>query len=400
MALRAYVALLFVLFSAGRAIQDRASTVWVLDDFEDGNLEAVSGMSWIVIADDLAGGHTIAQLEIRGSSSADSRHALRLAGTLGQGTSSFAGAWLPLERSGRNLDVSAFDGVRLRVKGPAPLDIGFRVGVVNFMARVEAGPEWKTIEIPFTALAPRGKAPDGMQWDPTAAQVFGVTTPQASGDGRAAGDVAFEIDDVSLYATRPAASAPIASGNPTGLAVVPFIDAAAIPSIGWIDLGADPERDGKVPALPDATRLEAIPGASNGMLWVRVSLREAPHDRWMGLNLALDVDGNPDNGFAWWGSNTSFKFDQLVTVWCFRVAAGCQGYVGLGSAAQAAAGTFVAGGAERLRVAIDRERRAFVVGIDRAALDLERSPIRLVAAVGSALLYADDVPDKGAAVVR
>jgi hypothetical protein len=146
-------------------------------------------------------------------------------------------------------------------------------------------------------------------------------------------------------------------------------------------------------------RLEAIPFGPGGMLWIRVTLRETPHDRWMGMNLVLDVDGDPANGVPWWGSNTAFKFDRNVTVWCFRVTDGCQGFIGVADAAQAATGAGT--GAERLKFAIDRERRAFVLGVPR---DLLRLPpggdIRLVAAVGSALIYADDVPGQGAAIIR
>jgi hypothetical protein len=176
--------------------------------------------------------------------------------------------------------------------------------------------------------------------------------------------------------------------------------AAAIPSTGWIDQGADPERDGKMPGLPDATRLETIAKTPDDVLWARVTLREPPHDRWIGMNLVLDIDGDPSNGFAWWGANSAFKFDRIVTVWCFTVAAGCQGFIGVADAAQVAAGTFVAGGGGKLRFAIDRDRRAFVVGVPRGLLKLPDKEIRLVAAVGSALLYGDDVPGQGAATIR
>ncbi|HEX7779903.1 MAG TPA: hypothetical protein VF424_11710, partial [Vicinamibacterales bacterium] len=179
-----------------------------------------------------------------------------------------------------------------------------------------------------------------------------------------------------------------------------FTKLADIPATGWVDLGSDPERDGKMSSLPDATRLEAIASAPDNMLWARITLREPPHDRWMGVNLAVDVDGDPSNGFAWWGANNHFKFDRLVTVWCFRVAGGCQGYIGLADAADAASGTFVTGGGAQLRFAIDRDRRAFVVGVPRDLLKLPGREIRLVAAVGSALLYGDDVPGQGAATIR
>jgi hypothetical protein len=376
---------------------------WTLDDFEDGDLKSASGLSWIVIADDLGGGATEAGLEVvPAATDAGSKRALRLAGRLGGGAGSFAGAWATLERTGRNLDLSVFEGVRLRVKGPARLDVGFRSGVVNFMARVEAGPDWKLVEIPFSTLKPTSSnVPDGTRWDASALQVFGVTTPQMpASDDRTTGELSFELDDVMFYADRSSRVEPVASGPSTGVTVVPFTTFADIPSTGWIDLGSDPERDGKIPSLPDATRLEMIASAPGDVLWAKVTLRESPHDRWIGMNLALDTDGDPANGFAWWGANTAFKFDLLVTVWCFRVADGCQGYVGVADAAQVAARTLVAGGGERLRVAIDRERRAFIVGVPRELLKLPGREIRLVAAVGSALLFGDDVPGQGAATIR
>jgi len=379
-----------------------ANTVWMLDDFEDGDLKGASGVSWIVIADDLTGGATVATLDVRPGGPSTSKHALRLSGTLGKASTSFAGAWLPLDRSGRNVDVHMFDGARVRIKGPARLDVGFRAGITNFMTRVDVGPDWTLVDVPFSKLVPTGKVPEGTHFDSHAVGVFGVTTPQVPDSGEhPSGHVEFQIDDVMFYATATGAGslAPVPVGPPTGLAVVPFAKLSAIPASGWIDLGADPERDGRE-GLPDATRLEVIPATSDQMLWVRVTLREEPHDRWFGMNLALDVDGDPANGFAWWGANNTFKFDQVVTVWCFHVADGCQGYIGLASAADAAAGRFVTGGADQLKFTIDRGHRAFVLGVPRTALGRITSPIRLVAAVGSALIYGDDVPGQGAAIIR
>jgi hypothetical protein len=378
-----------------------ASHTWTLDDFEDGDLKGASGLSWIVIADDLAGGATGARLELRPGGPETPRHALRLIAKLGAGTPSFAGAWIPLERSGRNLDLSGFDGIRLRVRGSGRLDVGFRSGVVNFMAPIDAGPDWQIADVPFAMLKPTGKVPVGTKWNASALQVFGITTPQSStGSEQARADMFFEVDDVTFYRSREGRAEPIAAGPETGLMVVPFAKTGSLPSTGWTEIAADPERDGRMPALPDATRLEVLPSTPDRRLWVRVTLREVPHDRWIGMNLALDTDGDPTNGFAWWGANTAFKFDRIVTVWCFRVADGCQGYIGIGDAAQAASGTFVAGAGELLRFAIDRERHAFVLGIPRDRLGLTGKEIRVVAAVGSALLFSDDVPGQGAAIVR
>lgn len=376
--------------------------VWVIDDFEDGNLTATSGLSWIPIADDLAGGETIAALGVRRGGAGGSKHALGLSARLAGGERwPFAGAWLPLDRSGSSVSLGRFTGVRLRVKGPARLQVGFRVGQVNFMAPVEAGSRWSTVEVPFSSLAPLGKTQKGARWTSEGVTTFGVTTPQVAVEGaRPEGEVAFEIDDVELYGAAEAGAGPIPAGDGGGMEVLPLAPLSSIPSSGWIDLGDDPARDGNTPSLPDAIRLEANPSAPDGRLWVRVTLREAPHDRWMGMNLVLDVDGDPADGQPWWGSNSSFRFDRLVSVWCMRVEAGCQGFIGLADAEQAAAGRLVAGGGADLRFAIDRERKAFVVGVPREALRIGANEIRLVAAVGSAIIYGDDVPGQGAAILH
>jgi len=136
------------------------------------------------------------------------------------------------------------------------------------------------------------------------------------------------------------------------------------------------------------------------MVWFRVTLREKPHERWIGANVVLDVDGDPSNGTAWWGANKDFKFDRLVSVWCVRVGDRCQGFVGAADADEVASGTLGDGSGQGVRFAIDRERSAFVVGVPRDTLGLTAQGSRLVVAVGSALFFNDDVPGDGAATLR
>ena len=187
------------------------------------------------------------------------------------------------------------------MKGPAHLDVGFRSGVVNFMARVEAGPEWTVVEVPFTKLAPTGRAPEGAQVDRE--RRAGLRRDDAADasavDAPIGGDFAFEIDDVVFYGTTTGRLEPVASGPSGGYGVVPFtkLSVSSVRPAGAISAPI-PNVTGIAPALPDAVRFEAIPSAAGDMLWARITLREAPHDRWIGINLALDTDGDPANGVA------------------------------------------------------------------------------------------------------
>lgn len=394
------VLLAILLLSAPLASADGART-WVLDDFEDGDLKAASGLSWFPLADDMVGGASEVRLESRKGGPAGSRHALRLVGHLGGGKSSFAGAWVSLDGSGRSVDVTAFEGLRLRIKSQVPLQVGIRANFVNYMADVAPAAGWRLAEVPFTSLVPLGKVPEGTKWNAGRVEVFGITTPQLpSAEDRPAAEIAFEVDDVTLYGRGEGSAAPIVVGTTGSTSTIPFTPLASIPTKGWVELASDPAGDGRQASLPDATRLEAIPSSEDGLFWLRITLREPPHDRWLGVNAVLDVDGDPANGTAWWGANKAFKFDRLLSVWCTKVEDGCQGMIGVAGADQVATGTMSEGGGSKVRVAIDRERRAFIVGVPRDALRFETDQPRMVVAVGSAFFFNDDVPGEGAVTLR
>jgi hypothetical protein len=391
---------------------------WVLDDFEDGDLKASPGLSWFALGDDMLGGATDVRLENRSGGPAGSRRALRLSGRLGGGKSSFAGAWAPLEGTGGSVDVSAFEGLRLRVKSDVPLQIGIRAGSINYMADIAPAAGWRQVEVAFATLQPLGKVKEGTKWNATKVEIFGITTPQLpSLEERPAGDLAFEVDDIALYSrgeeaqasaaaqvptsAQAATPAPTAVGGPGSTILIPFAPLSSIPSKGWVELTSDPSGDGRQATLPDATRLEAIPSSKDGLFWLRVTLREAPSDKWLGMNAVLDVDGDPANGTAWWGANKDFKFDRLVSVWCLKVEGGCQGMIGVAGADQVMTGVMSEdGSAGRMRLAVDREHRALVVAFPREALHLKSDPLRMVVAVGSAFSFNDDVPGDGAVTVR
>jgi len=117
------------------------------------------------------------------------------------------------------------------------------------------------------------------------------------------------------------------------------------------------------------------------------------------VNLALDLDGDPANGMAWWGTNTAFHFDRLVTAYGSVTGSGYEGTIGIADAADVQAGNMVGPDTGAVRIGLDRAQPAFLVGIPRSALGTGTSPVRLVAAVGSALMHNDDIPNEGAALV-
>jgi hypothetical protein len=361
-----------------------------VDDFEDGDRQARSGRSWISIADDLTGGESLAELSLT-APGAGSQRALRVAGTLAAG--GFAGAWVALDGRAQPTDVTDFEGVRLRIRGAGTFQLALRAGAMpghNYLAPIEAGAEWKQVSVPFADL--RAANPGGPAIDLGAVRWMGVTR----GSGQP-GRFEFQIDDVELYASRADARLRVQSASTMAVGFEPS-PSSAVPRGACRELAQDPPDDGKQKRLPDATALAVCRDDAHDRVWFRIALAGPLPKRWLGANVALDVDGDPANGMAWWGTNTSFHFDRLVTVYGSEAGPGYEGMIGIADAAEVRSGSMNGSRGERVLVVLDSAKPAFVIGIPQSALGADaRTPVRLVAAVGSAFQHNDDVPNEGVA---
>ncbi len=112
----------------------------------------------------------------------------------------FAATILPLSRgSVAPVDARAYRGIRLELRGSAPeLQLEVRaLGNRRFIAPLQAGAQWQTVEIPFAALQGqppyRAKAPVAV-WKGDDLQQLVV-----SGSGEPGSKLWFEIDNVSFY---------------------------------------------------------------------------------------------------------------------------------------------------------------------------------------------------------
>jgi hypothetical protein len=380
-----------LLLAGSSIIASRPGRVLTIDDFEDADQRAASGLSWIRIADDLMGGASSVALDVVAAGTGSGR-ALRVRGDVAE--AGFAGAWVALDGRARATDLSDFAGIRVRIRGDRVVQVGLRAGAgagFNYMAPVEPTPDWTTVELPFDRLQGLGKDVPAM--DRTSARWLGLSV------GRA-GHFQFDVDAVELYADRAGARVRVLDG-PTGAVAFEAAPASDAPKGPWRPLAQDPRDDGKQKRLPDATEVAVCLDESHERVWFRVALAAPVPRPWLGVNLALDVDGDPGNGMAWWGTNQAFRFDRLVSVWGSATEAGYEGTIGIATAAEVEAGNFAGSSGAGVQLVLDREAPAFIVGIPRHALGATAAaPVRVVAAVGSAMHHNDDVPDSGAALVE
>jgi complex I intermediate-associated protein 30 (CIA30) len=373
-----------------------------IDDFEDLDLEAATGVSWTAVGDWLVGGASHGTVSVVRLPAGDrSRGALRLEGHLRPGAkvkTPFAGAWTALREDGRPCDLTGYLGLRFRVRGsPGHYLAGVRRSEArssgNFMAPVEAAATWTTVEVRFGDLTPQGAATNptpAPAFQPTGVTWIGVTSADDSPR-----DFRLEIDDVELVPAADDAAAP-----PPAMRKLRLTDPRALDRLSFATIARDPRGDTVNPGLPDARELQLAVDASDGRVWFRFLLEERPPDAWLGMNVALDTDGDPEDGGAWWGQNQRFHYDVLVTAYLNKGAGYWQGTAGVSDAAQVAEGRF-AGRSSDVRVAVDPARRTMAIGVPRSALGLPPGGrVRLIGTVGSSFTFNDDVPGDGALEVE
>jgi hypothetical protein len=100
---------------------------------------------------------------------------------------------------------------------------------------------------------------------------------------------------------------------------------------------------------------------------------------------------------TWWGTNKA-KFDLLASAFLFKAEDYWQGYAGVADSESVGRG-YMTNLTRDVRVALDRDERAVLLGIPRSALG-KAPTIRVIATVGSMLANNDDVPNDSMITVR
>jgi hypothetical protein len=188
-----------LLLAAGQGLSaDSREAPRLIDDFEDGDLDAVPGLSWIVFADDLVGGGSTGQIALVEPGAAGSRKALRLQSQIGEDfRAPFAGVWTAAQADGLPADLSAYQGIRFHAKGRGgTFRVGLRCGQgassMNFVKSFDTPQEWTAFTVPFSELEPQGKTE--VQWAPQLVSWVGFSTTRPT-----PGEVELQIDQVELY---------------------------------------------------------------------------------------------------------------------------------------------------------------------------------------------------------
>jgi len=163
----------------------------------------------------------------------------------------------------------------------------------------------------------------------------------------------------------------------------------------WQILATDAEGDGRNPDLADGKALSYAYDARTDSLWFKFDLHRLPNPAAFGINLAFDTDQDPATGTAWWGGNTAFIFDRVVTLWVTRTAGGhYRGMIGMADAEGAQGRRFTNLAQNNLAFGVNTEDQTLFVGFKRSDLG-ETRRLHVIGTVGSNLVWNDELIDTG-----
>lgn len=173
----------------------RAQAAELLAEFP----EAAKERPWVVVNDNVMGGRSDGAYEL-------TNDALVFAGR----TNTNGGGFSSIRSQPRSLDLGAFDGIRLRVRGDGRTYIlrlttsvtrGGRLQPSYWASFATEADAWTTVDVPFSALRPRwrGRWLEGPAFEPTKIETLGLMIYD-----RLDGPFRLEVDRLEAYrAVKP-----------------------------------------------------------------------------------------------------------------------------------------------------------------------------------------------------
>ena len=159
----------------------------------------------------------------------------------------------------------------------------------------------------------------------------------------------------------------------------------APPDVTWQPFLTDAAGDGKNPKLPDVVAVDRA--ESGDRLWYRVTFHD-PLPRSFGVNLVVNRSGDPAAGMKWWGKDSTFHFDRLVTAWISRDGDRYFGRIGI-TDDEGARGARSSKLSSDVALAMAGDNRSVIVGVPKSVMGMTDASTMIVAG-GSHLVWNDD----------
>lgn len=174
----------------------------------------------------------------------------------------------------------------------------------------------------------------------------------------------------------------------------------SISGLDWTDLATDARGDGDRADSADGRALAYYYDAIRDVLWFRLELYGTVDNERPAVSISIDVDGDQTTGISWYGANTGFTFDKMLSVGPLEPDGDLvRGYNGITNANGVSRREWINERQGVLTFFVDEPSRAYVVGCSRTDISPDLRRFNVIGSVGANARWNDDIGEQGYAAI-
>ena len=174
-----------------------------------------------------------------------------------------------------------------------------------------------------------------------------------------------------------------------------------IKSFSWIKLLDDKSDDGDRKQSADGKEFYYFFDQKTDLLWFRFDLFNQINTENPAVSVAIDVDNDQNNGINWYGTNSKFKFEKMISVGPTKKQEDkFIGYNGITNQEGVREQNWINEKSGNIKFFFDKESNAYFIGVSRRDIDVNLKKFNVIGSVGQNALWNDDIGDSGFATIE
>lgn len=175
---------------------------------------------------------------------------------------------------------------------------------------------------------------------------------------------------------------------------------ADVQNADWIMLTEDQAQDGRREDSADGKAFYYYYDQHTDTLWFKLELYNEISEEAPAVSVSLDIDLNQQTGIAWYGANSSFTFEKMLSVGpTSKEGTVYTGYNGITNAKGVTSREWINEKQGVLAFHVDHAGKAYYIGVKRTDIAPHLQQAHVIGSVGQHALWNDDIGETGYATI-
>lgn len=174
-----------------------------------------------------------------------------------------------------------------------------------------------------------------------------------------------------------------------------------IRNFNWIKLMDDNKDDGRINESADGKSFAYFFDKATDMVWFKFDLYNQINPYAAAISVSLDTDADQSNGTNWYGKNSKFKLEKMLSVGPSKKQ-GTQylGYNGITDEKGVQAQNWINVKSGNLIFYFDTQSNSYFLGVKRPDIDPNLHKFNVIGSVGQNTTWNDDIGEHGFATIE